>query len=259
MLCPPLRVWVLADRTIAVVVPAYNEARLIRGMLAAVPEFVDHVIVVDDASSDGTSEAARGVLRPIELLEHPTNQGVGAAIATGCKHALALGAEYTAIMAADGQMDPNDLPALLAPLVADEADYVKGNRLAWPGAWKRMPWHRWVGNHVFSSLTRYALGVEVQDSQCGYAAMNQHVKRTLYWDDLWKTYGYPNDLLGWLTLRGMRVRDVPVRPVYATEDSGIRLHHVMLIIPFVIVRAGFRRHAWQQSSSGPRAGATEWT
>jgi hypothetical protein len=90
-------------------------------------------------------------------------------------------------------MDPTDLRALLAPLIAEEADYVKGNRL------------------------------DVQDSQCGYAAINRRTQQTLDWERLWKGYGYPNDLLSWLAVCGLRVRDVPVRPVYGSEQSGIRL------------------------------------
>ncbi len=221
--------------------PAYNEAKLIRGALEGIPSFVDHIIVVDDASIDATREIAQAIERRVELISHGTNQGVGAAIATGCRHALLLDADLTAVMAADGQMDPMDLPALLAPLVAGEADYAKGNRLGWPVASKAMPWHRWLGNQLFSSLTRRAIGVDVQDSQCGYAALSRRAKEALDWDRLWKGYGYPNDLLSRLTLRGFRVRDVPVRPVYGSEQSGIRLQHVLFIIPFVIVRAWLRR------------------
>jgi uncharacterized membrane protein YcfT len=155
-------------------------------------------------------------------------------------------------------MDPMDLPSLLAPLVAGEADYTHGNRLGWTKARDAMPWHRWLGNHLFSLLTRYAIGVEVQDSQCGYAGMNRRTQRTLNWDRLWKGYGYPNDLLSALTLHGLRVREIPVRPVYGAEQSGIRLRHVLLIIPFVILRAWIRRHARRGAlRPKPRAVASE--
>ena len=232
----------LAGRRIAVVMPAYNEAKLIRGVLEGIPSFVDHVIVVDDASIDATTEIVRVFRGPVELIQHETNQGVGAAIATGCRRALFLGADLTAVMAADGQMDPVDLPALLAPLIAGDADYVKGNRLDWPAASEMMPWHRWLGNHVFSLLTRRAIGLDVQDSQCGYAAMNRRTQQALDWERLWNGYGYPNDVLSWLKVCGLRVQDVPVRPVYGSEQSGIRLRHVMSIIPFVIARAWLRRY-----------------
>jgi glycosyltransferase involved in cell wall biosynthesis len=233
----------LAGRRIAVVMPAYNEAKLIRGSLESVPSFVDHIIVIDDASVDATAKIARTIERSIDVIEHETNQGVGAAIATGCRHALLLGVDLTAVMAADGQMDPVDLPALLAPLIAGEADCVKGNRLAWPAASKAMPWHRWLGNHMFSSLTRRAIGLDVHDSQCGYVAMNRVTQRALHWERLWKGYGYPNDLLSWLAVCGLRVREIPVRPVYGLEQSGIRLRHVLFVIPFVLVRVWLRRYA----------------
>ena len=103
-------------------------------------------------------------------------------------------------------MDPLELRALLAPLIAGEADYAKGNRLDWPAGSQGMPWHRWLGNHLFSSLTRRAIGLDAQDSQCGYAAMNRRTQQALDWERLWKGYGYPNDLLSWLTVCGLRVR-----------------------------------------------------
>jgi len=238
---------VLKGRTIAVVMPAFNEARLIGASIESVPSFVDHLIVVDDASVDATSAVTRGSQRAVELLQHGSNRGVGAAIATGCRHALWLGADITAIMAADGQMDPIDLPALLAPLIDGEADYVKGNRLGWPAASASMPWHRWFGNHLFSAFTRRAIGVDVRDSQCGYVAMNRRAKQALDWGRLWKSYGYPNDLLSWLTIGGLRLREIPVRPVYGAEQSGIRLRHVIFVIPFVIARAWLRSFAQRRA------------
>lgn len=240
---------VLEGRRIAVVMPAYNEAKLIRRALEGVPAFVDHIVVVDDASFDATTEIAKAVERPIDVIEHETNHGVGGAITTGCRHALSLGADLTAVMAADGQMDGADLPALLAPLIAGEADFVKGNRLGWPEARNAMPRHRWLGNHLFSLLTRQAIGVDLQDSQCGYVTMNRRTQERLDWDGLWKGYGYPNDLLSQLSVCGLRVREIPVRPVYGLERSGIRLHHVLFIIPFVIGRAWLRRQARRRESA----------
>jgi len=234
---------VLDGRTIAVVVPAYNEAELIRDTLGSLPEFVDQIIVVDDASTDATGELVQVFFPSVVLLSHDDNRGVGAAIATGCRRALALGADFTAIMAGDGQMHPDDLPALLQPLIAEEVDFTKGNRLAWPSVRSEMPWHRWVGNQLFSSLTRQALGIDVHDSQCGYAAMTRRASLAIEWDRLWRGYGYPNDLLSCLSLRGLRVRDVPVRPIYGAERSGIRLRHVACIVPFVIIRGWLRRTA----------------
>lgn len=231
----------LCGKSIAVVVPAYNEARLIRGTLDGIPAFVDHIIVVDDASVDDTPSLVRDCTRDVLLVRHRTNRGVGAAIATGCKRALSMGADITAVMAADGQMDPLDLRALVAPLVLGRADYAHGNRLGWPSVSSLMPWHRWVGNHVLSFLTRKALRVDVGDSQCGYTALTRKAKQALDWDRLWTGYGYPNDLLSRVMLQGLRVHEVPVRPVYGAARSGIRLHHAILVIPFVIARAGARR------------------
>jgi glycosyltransferase involved in cell wall biosynthesis len=126
----------IAGRRVAVVIPAYNEARLIGETLRGVPSFVDDIIVVDDGSTDASAEIALASHRATEVIRHTHNQGVGAAIATGFNHALSLGADATAVMAADGQMDPLDLPALLAPLLADGLETTcsrgsRGKRLAW--------------------------------------------------------------------------------------------------------------------------------
>src|SRR5438046_2152222 len=116
-------------RRIAVVVPAFNEADKIARTIRSIPGFVDHVLVIDDGSADGTGRLAlRTRRRGLEVLRHPQNQGVGAAIATGYRRAYALGAEVSAVMAGDSQMDPADLGALVGRVVGGDADYAKGNR-----------------------------------------------------------------------------------------------------------------------------------
>jgi glycosyltransferase involved in cell wall biosynthesis len=143
-------------RVVAVVIPACNEADKIADTIHSVPGFVDHVVVVDDGSRDATAAIARraaagdpGAGRT-EVIVHDGNRGVGAAITTGYARALALGAHATAVMAGDGQMDPADLPGLLAPVVSGQVDYAKGNRFAWPGGWRMMPPVRMLGSAALS-------------------------------------------------------------------------------------------------------------
>ena len=214
--------------TIAVVVPAYNEEKLLGRVIETMPDYVDRVVVVDDCSQDGTAETVRRYLpqmgERLLLIRHETNQGVGGAIATGYKWCRDHEADVAAVMAGDAQMDPADLPALLDPVVSGEADYVKGSRLFTGDAWNQIPKIRYLGNAAMSLLTKIASGYwHVADSQCGYTAINRRALQTIDWDKMYKRYGQPNDLLVRLNIHSFRVRDVPVRPVYGIgEKSGVK-------------------------------------
>lgn len=233
-------------RRVVVVVPAFNEADKITRTLRSIPGFVDHVIVVDDASVDGTvRRAERTQRRGLEVIRHPENRGVGAAIATGYARAFELGADVTAVMAGDSQMDPADLGALVARVVAGGADYAKGNRFKWPRGWRAMPASRLVGNVVLSYLTRVASGyAQVFDSQCGYTAANRRALSVILGGEVFPRYGYPNDLLVRLGRAEVAVADVPVRPVYGRDwRSGIRIHRVVGPLLRLLARAFVRRSA----------------
>jgi glycosyltransferase involved in cell wall biosynthesis len=225
---------------IAVVVPAFNEEAAVAAVVRSVPGFVDHVLVVDDASHDDTyRRASRSRRRNLEVIRHPRNRGVGAAIRTGYARALALGVDVTAVMAGDGQMDPSDLPRLIDPIAAGAADYVKGNRFLDRDVWRRMPPARLVGNIALSLLTRITSGYwHIFDSQCGYTAASRAALEAIALDEMFPRYGYPNDLLARLGAAGMRVVDVPVRPVYGPAwRSGISVRTVIHPIAFVLVRS----------------------
>jgi glycosyltransferase involved in cell wall biosynthesis len=228
---------------VAVVMPAYNEEALIGRALRAVPAWVDEVIVVDDASRDGTVRRAAEVADArVQIVSHARNRGVGAAIATGYRWAFARGADVAAVMAGDAQMDPADLPRLLAPIARGTADYVKGNRLAHPGARALMPPTRWLGNHLLTALTRLALGVRaIEDSQCGYTALSRRAGALIDLDGLYPRYGYPNDLCARIVEAGLRLEQAVVRPVYGIEQSGITLATAIVRIPLLLGRLLVRR------------------
>ena len=214
---------------VAVVVPAYREGRLIGLTLAGVPGYVDTIVVVDDASPDDTLARARASGRPeLVCVRHPDNRGVGAAIVTGYRAALQARADVVAVMAGDNQMHPDDLAALLAPIAENRADYVKGNRLLHP-AYRDMPLWRRAGTRALAALTRAATGLGVGDTQCGYTAISANLLSVLPLDEVWPRYGYPNDLLGMIAARGRSVTEVAVRPVYAGEESGLRVWHLLSI------------------------------
>ena len=226
---------------VAVVVPSFNVESRIAATLRAIPDFVDHVIVVDDGSTDSTSAHASVIGRTgQELLRHARNLGVGAAIASGYRRGLAGGADVLVVMAGDGQMHPMDLPALLDPVCRGEADYAKGNRFFDRRVLARMPSDRLVGNVLLSLATRMIVpGWRGFDSQCGYTAVRREALECVG-TDLYPRYGYPNDLLARLCEADQRVRDVPVQAIYDGEPSGVRWF-TALRVAWVLLRAFMRR------------------
>jgi glycosyltransferase involved in cell wall biosynthesis len=235
---------VLEGKRVAVVIPAYNEEKLLAATIEGIPNFVDTIYVVDDASRDGTVEAARNVHdRRVRVIEHERNQGVGAAIVTGYKQALADRVDVTAVMAADNQMDPVDLEHIAAPVAREEVDYAKANRLFTGQAWELIPRYRYLGNAVLSLLTKIASGYwHVADSQSGYTAVSLRYLELLDLDRIYKRYGFPNDMLVHLNVWDARVRDIPSRPIYGVgERSGIRLRKVVPTISWLLMKGFFWR------------------
>ncbi len=223
---------------VGVVIPAFNETRAIANTVATIPEFVDTIFVVDDGSHDDTS--ARAQVNPdVVVVRHSQNRGVGAAIATGYRHALDANIDVAVVMGGDGQMDPRDLPALLDPIAEGTADYVKGNRFLHPDVWTEMPPARIVGNVLLSAATKLTSGYRhVFDSQCGYTAIHRAALSRLDLDVMWTRYGYPNDLLSRLHVAGSRVADVAVRPIYGQHwKSGINFSTALHPIPYVLLRS----------------------
>jgi glycosyltransferase involved in cell wall biosynthesis len=235
---------VLDGKRVAVVIPAYNEEQLLGATIEGIPNFVDQVYVIDDASHDGTVEAARNVRdRRVEVIEHERNQGVGAAIVTGYKRAHAAGNDVTAVMAADNQMDPDDLEHICAPVARGDVDYAKANRLFTGQAWELIPRYRYLGNAILSLLTKIASGYwHVADSQSGYTAVSREYLGLLDLDRIYKRYGFPNDMLVHLNVWNARVRDIPSRPIYGVgERSGIRLRKVVPAISWLLIKGFFWR------------------
>jgi glycosyltransferase involved in cell wall biosynthesis len=236
----------LDGKRVAVVVPAYNEAELLPQTLAGMPPLVDRVIIVDDASTDGTADAARAAAGSdprVVVVTHERNQGVGAAIVSGYKRALEERIDVTCVMAADNQMDPAELESIAGPVARGEVDYAKANRLVSGEAWKVIPRTRYLGNAVLSLLTKIASGYwHVADSQAGYTAIGLRMLELVDLDRIYPRYGFPNDMLVHLNVWNASVRDVPSRPIYNVgEKSGIRLRHVVPKISWLLTKAFFWR------------------
>jgi glycosyltransferase involved in cell wall biosynthesis len=227
---------------VAVVVPAYNEERQIEGVLATMPDFVDRIFVVDDCSADSTSQVTKHWARRrghrVELIRHEARGGVGKAICTGYKAALKDGMEVVAVMAGDGQMDPKELPMILEPVADGKADYSKGNRLTSGVAWEKTPRVRYLGNAFLSLLTKIASGYwHVADTQSGYTAISAEALRSINLDDVYPSYGYPNDMLVRLNVRNFRVADVHITPRYGIgERSSMKVWKVIPTVSFLLFR-----------------------
>ena len=203
--------------SIGVVIPARNEAEHLPGVLSGIPSFVDKVVVVDDGSTDGTGELAREA----ELVRLE-GEGVGSAIDHGHRRLLeVMDSEFiSVVMAGDGQMDPDDMESLIAPIINRQAHHSKGERLDRAG---KMPLYRRIGTFILTILTTLACGQNIRDPQCGYTATSSKVLESWNWERSWKGYGYPNWWLMALSEKGWRISHVPVKAIYEGQKSGIRV------------------------------------
>lgn len=232
-------------KTVAVVVPAHNESKMIHLVVEGMPDFVDRIVIVDDKSADNTVEVVKKLaeVHPrILLIEHEVNQGVGGAIRTGYIWARDNDIDATVVMAGDNQMHPDDLPALLQPIVDDIVDYSKGNRLITGEAWKKIPRIRYLGNATLSFLTKIASGYwHIADSQSGYTVINKRSLNRIPLEEIYPRYGVPNDILVTLNIHSLRVKDVPIQPIYASETSELKIHKVIFSISGLMLRLFFKR------------------
>lgn len=234
----------LLGSSVVVVVPAFREEAHVAHVITSMPTFVDRIVVVDDGSDDATSaRAAEAADARVEIIVHPSRRGVGAALVTGYRAAIDMTERSTdafCVMAGDGQMHPDDLERVARPIVEGTADYVKGTRFGHDGVRGSMGLPRWIGGQVFSRVTSLAIGLPISDSQCGFTALARSAAMSVDLDDLWPGFGYPNDLLGQLASRDLRIAEVPVRPIYGSEVSKLRLRNLPRIA-FLVGRAAMRR------------------
>lgn len=218
----------LVRSNIVAVIPCYRVEAKIAHVLAGVPKYVKHILVVDDASPDETAAiVARAAQqdRRIMLLRHAKNQGVGGAMLTGFRKALELGADVVVKIDGDDQMDLAYLPRLLVPILQLQADYTKGNRFRDFQALQKMPVIRRIGNMGLGFLTKAATGYwNLFDPTNGFLAIHGKVLAQLPLDRIDKTYFFETSMLARLYLIGAVVKDIPVPARYGTEVSNLSIH-----------------------------------
>lgn len=203
-------------------------------MIEHIGEEVQKIYVIDDACPDGSGLLVEEKSRDkrITVVFHSLNRGVGGAVITGYRIALEEGAEIVVKLDGDGQMDPSLIPTLVAPILAGEADYAKGNRFENLDSLISMPKVRVFGNAVLSLWTKFSSGYwSVTDPTNGYTAIHRSALEKLNLDKLRESYFFESDMLFRLNISGCVVRDVPMDSVYAEEQSNLRIHKVLLEFP----------------------------
>lgn len=286
----------LNNKTIAVVIPCYNEETQIGMVIDSMPDFVDRIIVIDDVSKDKTVDVVSEYLKqdnsspiklvsnltktitptiynqadievhqknieevnkftPIEILnknpndekiiliKHKKNGGVGASVATGYKWCKDHDIDCAVVMNGDGQMDPNELESICNPVIYENIDYVKGNRLIHKSAWVIIPKIRFFGNSVLSIITKVVSGYwGISDTQSGYTAMSNNALNSIPLYKIYKRYGMPNDVLVKLNIAFCTIREVKIKPVYGVgEQSKLSVIKVTFPILFLLIKCFFQR------------------
>lgn len=246
----------LKDARVAVVIPAYRVENHIALVLAGIPDWVSHIIVVNDASPDGTAAVLKKSTDPrLHVIHHTTNQGVGGAMLSGYAKAMELGAEVFVKVDGDDQMDPTYLPALIHPVLTGVADYAKGNRFLHTTALQKMPFLRRLGNVGLTLFTKIASGYwDIFDPTNGYTALGRTAYSMLSLEKIYKDYFFESDML--IELRRIQavIKDVPIPSRYGDEVSSLSIRRVLFTFPFRLIK-GFldrisREYFWYDFNAG---------
>jgi dolichol-phosphate mannosyltransferase len=230
---------------IAIIIPAYRVERNIEVVLAGLPSYIKHIIVVDDASPDSTADLVDALAqkdRRLTLIRHTQNQGVGGAMISGFRKAIELGAQIAIKSDGDGQMDATHIPALITPLIQGRADYVKGNRFRDFVSLQKMPIVRRIGNLGLSFLTKAATGYwNIFDPTNGFFAIRTEVLRQLPLDKIDRRYFFETSMLANLYLINAFVMDIPMPARYGNETSHLSIYRSLIEFPLKLFRTFLRR------------------
>lgn len=237
----------LSQYKISVVVPAYNEERLIGETLRGIPEYVSRIYVVDDCSTDNTYHIVKGFNDSrIVLIRNDKNLGVGGAISAGYKLAIKDGMEIVAVMAGDNQMDPEQLSRLLMPIIGGWADYTKGNRLLNSDYRNGMSAWRTIGNYLLTFLNKFSSGYwHIVDAQNGYTAISVNALKMLDLDTIYRGYAFENDMLTRLNIFDAKVVNIPIPARYGAESSKIRYASFIIDTSIYFIKA-FIWRVWKK-------------
>lgn len=231
--------------SIAAVIPCYRVEKEIQSVLCALPDYIKYIIVVDDASPDSTPDLVTASAKKderISLIRHPSNVGVGGAMVTGYRRALELGAQIIVKIDGDGQMDVEELPALLTPLIHGQADYTKGNRFRDFKSLQKMPLIRRVGNMGLGFLAKAATGYwNLFDPTNGFSAIRSEVLAQIPLERVDRSFYFETSMLAHLYLLGAVVKDVPMPARYQDEVSNLLVHRVLFEFPSKLFLTFFRR------------------
>ena len=181
------------------------------------------------------------------VLIDQENSGAGGAVATGYRWCREHGIDCTAVVDGDGQMDPAELESIVVPIVLDGVDYAKGNRLIHPASFVVIPKVRFFGNSVLSLLTKIASGYwSVSDTQTGYTAISLEALERIPLHKIYRSYGYPNDILVKLNMANCTIREVPIKPVYRIgEQSKMKILKVVPRVSWLLFKSFFKRIFWK--------------
>ncbi|MES2127061.1 MAG: glycosyltransferase family 2 protein [Pseudomonadota bacterium] len=229
---------------IAVVIPSYKVTRHILGVIAGIGPEVSLIYVVDDKCPEASGAFVRANCQDarVRVLEHAENQGVGGAVMTGYAAAIADGASVIVKVDGDGQMDPALIPAFIAPILAGEADYTKGNRFYDLEQIRAMPPMRLFGNAVLSLMTKLSSGYwDLFDPTNGYTAIHADAARHLPFDKISRRYFFETDMLFRLNTLHAAVVDVPMDAVYGDEVSNLKISKIVTEFLAKHVRNFFKR------------------
>jgi len=228
----------------AVVIPCYRVSDTLKRLIETIPEnIVDHIIVVDDACPNGSGELAEGLNRKnCIVIYHDKNQGVGGAVISGYRKAMALGCDVIVKMDGDGQMDPSCLGSLIAPIEDGEADYTKGNRFSSADVLKKMPKIRLLGNSILSFIIKGVSGYwDIMDPTNGYTAVRRSALEKIDLDKISKGYFFEINMLIDLSIADAVVKDVSIPVKYSKEESSLNIMKVLVSFPPKLLKGFLKR------------------
>ena len=209
---------------VVVVMPALNAARTLERTVQAIPlEWVDEIVLVDDASSDETLELARSL--PVHVVWHPHNAGYGANQKTCYLEALQRDADAIVMLHPDGQYEPQLIGSLVEPILAGRADLVLGSRLALPGMARAngMPLWKYVVNRALTTVENRIMGTHLSEAHTGYRAYSRRLLLTVPFLRNSADFAFDSELLMQASHFGMRIQEVPARGRYFEDASSVGL------------------------------------